>query len=152
MLENTDKLLCEETIKSLISYAEHLIWNKANSSETNEIRDLVETMEGYWGLDAEKDWVKQFDENIQKAEEGNKPEHLSEKQQSAAINGLYRYAMEMTETQGLDATAEIGRVQTFLKRLGNEWKLPEGQIHEVCCTIHEALENMQNQPKMGMEM
>lgn len=145
-----DKELARAALKGLTIYAEQLA-RQENLDELQQIRRMVNEMSGYWGVDGLRDWTGEFEERIRNvSQKGYIPRHCSSVMQIKAMKGLYRYAEEMAEVQGVEEIDRILEVSEIIKRMGQTWEVPTDEIDDICCKIGNITESLQSEPQ-GME-
>lgn len=136
---NQDKALIKVCIKGLNSYiTEYTVAKKCadplKDHHFTEICDLVENLELYWGLSDRQDRRAKVEDKICKAQK-NKIHSASTKIKIATINGLYRYAIEMVNMQGVDAKEEIKHVQDTMHVIADYWQLDINWVDDMCSKI-----------------
>ena len=91
-----------------IDEAVEQIARQEKDEEVQQIRDLVDALSGYWGVDGKRDWTGEFDEKVQQVrQKGHIPWRHSNISRIKVVEGLYRYAEEMALAQGVE---EIERI------------------------------------------
>lgn len=148
-----DKELARASLKGLTAYAEQLAYHNKND-EIRQVRSLVDAISGYWGVDEKRDWTAEFDEKIRHVRETNcLPRFRSTTAQIKALNGLCRYAEEMSWVQGMDEIERIQEIPDIIRRLGKAWGMEQGEIDIPCRKIDEIVESLQSsQPSMNMRL
>lgn len=148
-----DKELARVAIRGLTSYAEQIV-HQGKDEEVEQIRNLVDALSGYWGVDGKKDWTAEFDEKIQCARrKGGIPKRHSNVSRIKAVKGLYRYAEEMSLAQGVEEIERILEIPDVIRRIGKAWKMYQSDIEDVCHRIEDIAESLQkSRQDMGMQL
>lgn len=104
-----DKKLIVQCIDGLTEYAAELRQKAgdAGKAESSALRELIDRLEGYWGLDnSGENRLSAFDRRMREAEQSEQPWAPVQDQINGAVLGLYRYAMDMIPGQGASEAAE----------------------------------------------
>lgn len=146
-----DRELARAALKGLTVYGEQIV-RQGKADEVQQIRRIIDEISGYWGVDARRDWTGEFDERIREvSQKGNIPQHCSNLIQLKAVKGLYRYAEEMAEVQGVEEIERILEIPDIIRRMGQAWEMSENEINGVCHSIEDIAEGLQAEPQdMGM--
>lgn len=146
-----DRELARAVLKGLTVYGEQIA-RQGKADEVQQIRRIVDEISGYWGVDGRRDWTGEFDERIREvSQKGNLPQHCSNLMQIKAVKGLYRYAEEMAEVQGVEEIDRILEISDVIRRMGQAWEMSKNEINGVCHRIGDLVEGLQAEPQdMGM--
>ena len=142
-----DKELARVTLKGLTIYGEQIA-RKGKADEVQQIRRIVDEISGYWGVDGRRDWIDEFDERIREvSQKRNVPQHCSNLMQLKVVKGLYRYAEEMAEVQGVEEIDRILEVSDVIRHMGQVWEMSQNEIDGVCGRIGDIAEGLQEEPQ-----
>lgn len=146
-----DKELARAALKGLTVYGEQIA-RQGKADEVQQIRRIVDEISGYWGVDGRRDWTGEFDERIREvSQKRNVLQCCSNLMQLKAVKGLYRYAEEMAEVQGVEEIDRILEIPDIIRRMGQAWEMSENEITGVCHRIGDIVEGLQAEPQdMGM--
>lgn len=147
-----DRELARAVLKGLTVYGEQIA-RQGKADEVQQIRRIVDKISGYWGVDGRRDWTGEFDERIREvSQKGNVPQHCSNLMQLKAVKGLYRYAVEMAEVQGVEEIDWILEIPDIIRRMGQALEMSANEINGVCHKIENIAEELQKESQdMRME-
>lgn len=132
-----DEQLAKITIRGLTSYAEQIV-RQEKDEEVQQIRDLVDALSGYWGVDGKRDWTGEFDEKVQQVrQKGHIPWRHSNISRIKVVEGLYRYAEEMALAQGVEEIERILEIPDVIRRIGKAWRICQSDIETACQRIED---------------
>lgn len=98
-----------------------------------------------------RDWTEEFDEKIRLACQRGTSVYSTSISQLRTVNGLFRYAKEISEAQGIDEIDRILEIQDIIRRLGKDWEMSSREIDFYCDSIRKTAEQLQAvQPAMEM--
>ena len=145
-----DKNLARAALKGLTCYAEQLAC-QGREDEIRQIRRLVDAISIYWGIDGKRDWTEEFDEKIRLACQRGTSVYSTSISQLRTVNGLFRYAKEMSIAQGIDEIDRILEIHDIIQRLEKDWEMSSREIDFYCDSIRKTAEQLQAvQPAMEM--
>jgi len=122
-----DKVLIRECIVGLTLYAAQHAAADTASPKVAEMRDLVEILACYWGLDdggeqkLQSEFMRPFDNMVSLVPSGASLEAEIEKYRSATVRGLHRYGMEMVAAQGVDSKDDILAARDLMNEIARAW-------------------------------
>lgn len=151
-----DKLLIAKCIDGLTEYAAELRQRAgdAGKAQTPVLRYMVEGLECYWGLDdGGTDYVAAFDRRMQEADQANRPWTPTQEQMCTAVQGLYRYAMDMIPSQGFnDARSPVADCEKLMREIAGFWGVDSLVLDNLCTQMNASLreqEACENAVAMG---
>ncbi len=110
-----DKKLIVQCIDGLTEYAAELRQKAgdAGKAESSALRELIDRLEGYWGLDnSGENRLSAFDRRMREAEQSEQPWAPVQDQINGAVLGLYAGQSRFTQ-DGLSALREGNRMNSF---------------------------------------
>jgi hypothetical protein len=116
-----DQMAMRDCIDGLGVYAAHKAKENRFASEISNIRELIEGMIPYWGLDRDaeakqlEDFLLAYDETIHDAMYAAAVPEDTRQACTAIVNGLYLHGQDLTVSQGSDAMGEILRMSDLIK-------------------------------------
>lgn len=121
--EYTDKKVLYETLNGLSIFAEQHAAEGAGDSTISLIRKIMKEMSAYWEMDTPKDWFQEFDQRIQKIQQGKQPQEISMSNKVATLYGLAGYSEEMMHTHGNDEQGRQEEIQQIMQRMEQVWNI-----------------------------
>lgn len=122
-----DKELITKCINGLELYAALQAQKDAESPQIADIRDLIWTLAGYWGLDTGENakpvdyFMNSFDTHIEDAKAGKEVPFYTSKISADVLGGLYLHGSEMIVCQRDSAIYEILSVNALMKEIAEAW-------------------------------
>lgn len=151
-----DKVLAKSCIDGLTQFAAELRQKSGPTGQelTPILREVIQRMDCYWGLDdkcdSHVDVQEYFDHYMNEADAARRPLTHSLEQEDGAIYGLYRYAMDMISSHGIEAETHINICKTLIQTIASFWKLNDRIPDQMCVNIDTTLEQAgQYQQKLG---
>ena len=118
-----DKALISDCIDGLGVYAALKIQDNSFTSAVEQMRNLIDRMVPYWGLDygedakSVDDFLQAYDEKIDAAKYGIEITDDPQKTCAMIVRGLHRYGLELSVAQGNDAMGEILQISDLIKEV-----------------------------------
>ena len=138
-----DKKLIVQCIDGLTEYAAELRQKAgdAGKAESSALRELIDRLEGYWGLDnSGENRLSAFDRRMREAEQSEQPWAPVQDQINGAVLGLYRYAMDMIPGQGASEAAEqVAECERLMRNIAAFWNCASPSLDSLCSQMQEAL-------------
>jgi hypothetical protein len=151
-----DKKLIVQCIDGLTEYAAELRQKAgdAGKAESSALRELIDRLEGYWGLDnSGENRLSAFDRRMREAEQSKQPWAPVQDQINGAVLGLYRYAMDMIPGQGASEAAEqVAECERLMRNIAAFWNCASPSLDSLCSQMQEALRDQsewENSVRMG---
>ena len=151
-----DKKLIVQGIDGLTEYAAELRQKAgdAGKAESSALRELIDRLEGYWGLDnSGENRLSAFDRRMREAEQSEQPWAPVQDQINGAVLGLYRYAMDMIPGQGASEAAEqVAECERLMRNIAAFWNCASPSLDSLCSQMQEALRDQsewENSVRMG---
>lgn len=132
----------------MTAYAELLSEQNAAFPTVTQIRRIADELGAYWGVDEKSDWIGKFARRVQEGISINIPE----KEQIAAINGLFHYTREMLSAQGADELERILEIPSIIRQVGEVWHMEKGWIDNICGSIVDMTELLEVPSGMIMKL
>lgn len=136
-----DKTLMRECTAGLTLYAAQYAARDMDSPKIAEMRNLVELLACYWGLDdggeakLQRDFLRPFDNLIGLVPSGASLDAEIVKYRAATILGLHRYGIEMAFCQGADCKDDILAMRDLMHEIARAWDFEspvlENMAHEL---------------------
>lgn len=137
-----DKNMARAVLKGLTCYAGQLAC-QSREDEIRQIRRLVDAISVYWGIDGKRDWTEEFDEKMRLAGQRGTSVSSTSISRLRTVNGLFRYAKEMSIAQGIDEIDRILEIHDIIQRLEKDWEMPSREIDYYCDSIRKTAEQLQ---------
>ena len=121
--------------------------------KSDDIRELIQDIAMYWSLDENSDeiaserFIEPFDGILEEAVLMEEPLPKNAELMLSAVFGLYRYAEDLTATQGDDGSDLIDSVMETMREMADLWGISTDNI-EILCDRIDSLMDMPEQ-KMG---
>lgn len=118
-----DKHLMDSCLRGLSRYAAGLacLYRKNFVPKVGELGKLIDEMARYWKLPNEKEISKYFNRVVSDGQRGADLPFRGVGKDEATVKGLYRYAMELTASQGRESKEHIAEIKDLMLEIGQNW-------------------------------
>ena len=149
IVENSPKDIMPRCIRGLTLYAAELRQRYGEAPEfdkSEDIRELIQNIAMYWNLDdnteeiARQRFIEPFDGVLEEAILCEEPLPESAELMLSAIFGLYRFAEDLTNTQGTDAADQIEALMETMREVADLWGFSADRVEELCDMIESRLD------------
>jgi hypothetical protein len=150
----SDKALIRECIDGLRLYAAQHAQRDPTSPKIAETRTLIETLTGYWGLDdsgPDSVYLKQFDDHIEAAVSG-RDVSITNEHAAITVYGLYRYGMEMTVAQGVEAKDDILSMGALMREVAAAWDFESDTLDSLIASLEAEAQLLADEPAPDHDM
>jgi hypothetical protein len=160
----SDKALIADCIAGLGLYAAGHAGLNPDSSKIAEMRSLVETLVCYWGLDDVNDdpmlsqdilnraFLQPFDDRIEDAVHGAETAAITTEHAAITVYGLYRYGMEMTVAQGVEAKDDILSMGALMKEIAAAWDYESDTLDGLVASLEAEAQLLADEPAPDHDM
>ena len=150
-MSRIDKAIISECIDGLGVYAQMLAKDGHNSSKIAEIRQLVEDLVGYWGLDYGAfskpldDYMADFDNRVDAGRAGAVVMDDIDESCSNIFYGLHLYGKEMVVAQGNSHMAEILQVGDKINEIIGYFEYDTRRYNDLANDLEAEVRDMLNE-------
>jgi hypothetical protein len=154
-----EKLLVRLCVEGLGVYAAQEAQFGNNSTKIKDIRDLVEQLVCYFGLDDGDDakslnsFLWDFDGQIDTAKSNTESIFADEFTARNVIYGLYHYGNDMVTSQGEIAMSDILGISEQMKKIAKAWDFDSEVLGKLTAKLEAEVQNMlDNYPTPGQPL